>query len=187
MNIHLKYNIEQICRVILQEKLGALNIEYSTITSGSICFPKGLSAEKFTELTGELSKYGMEIVTDQKEILVQKIKSLITCMLIPDNSMPLVKISSFLADNLNENYRTLSQIFSDVCHMSLESFIILRKTELVKQLLLNENLSLTEISHKMQYSSVAHLSNQFKNSTGLSPSTFQKISTNKRKYKKVTN
>jgi len=67
--------------------------------------------------------------------------------------------------------------------MSIESFIILRKTELVKQLLLNENLSLTEISHRLQYSSVAHLSNQFKNSTGLSPSTFQKIATGKRKAK----
>lgn len=183
MNINFRYNIEQVCRVILHEKISALNIDYRITNSGSVYFPHNICAHKFQELKQELSNYGIEVITDQKSILVQKIKGLITSMITPDSTMPLVKISSFLSDSLNENYRSISQAFTDICHMSIESFIILRKTELVKQLLLNENLSLTEISHRLQYSSVAHLSNQFKNSTGLSPSTFQKIATGKRKAK----
>jgi len=181
MNITLKYNIEQLCRSVLHDKVSALNVEYQITSSGTVYFPHKICAQKFQELKLELERYGIEVITDQKTILVQKIKRLITTMLTPDSSLPLVKISSFLSDNLNENYRVLSQVFSEVCHMSIESFIILRKTEIVKQLLLNENLSLTEISHKLQYSSVAHLSNQFKNTTGLTPSAFQKIATGKRK------
>jgi len=187
MNIYLKYNIEQICRVILQEKVSSLNVNYHVTNSGSIYFPEGLGTEKLNDLASELKKYGIEIINDQKIVLVEKIKRLINAMLSPDNATPLLKISSYLSDSLNENYRTLSQIFTEMCHMSIESFIILQKTELVKQLLLNENLSLTEISHKLQYSSVAHLSNQFKNSTGLTPSAFQKISYSKRKHKVALN
>ncbi len=187
MNIYLKCNFEKICRVILQEKVGALNVDYNITTSGSIYFPKSICVQKLTELKKELSIYGIEIITDQKAILVQKIKNLIASMFTSDSNMPLVKISSYLSDSLNENYRTLSQIFTEECHMSIESFIIFYKTEIVKQLLLNENLSLTEISHKLQYSSVAHLSNQFKNSTGLNPSAFQKIVTTKRKFRTALN
>lgn len=183
MNIYLKYNIEKICRIILTDKVGALNVDYKITSNGSIYFPQGICFEKINALKGALDEYGIEIITDQKTILVQKIKSLINNMLTPDGSMPLVKISSYLSDNLNENYRTLSQVFTEVCHMSIESFIIFQKTEVVKRLLLNENLSLTEISHKLHYSSVAHLSNQFKNSTGLNPSAFQKISNTKKKLK----
>jgi len=183
MNLFLKYNIEHICKVILHEKVGALNVQYTITTSGSIYFPEALGIQELRELTHELNKYGIEIISDPKSILVQKIKSLITSMLTPNGTMPLVKISSYLSDNLNESYRTLSQVFTEVCHMSIESFIIFQKTEIVKQLLLNEDISLTEISHKLQYSSVAHLSNQFKNSTGLNPSVFQKISRGRRQYK----
>jgi len=181
MNIYIKHNIEKTCRVLLQEKIGALNVMYIINSSGSVHFPQGLSTQKLTELEADLDRYGIEIITDHKIILVQKIKNLITDMLKPDGSMPLVKISSYLADNLNESYRTLSQIFTEVCHISIESFIIFHKTEIVKQLLLNEGMTLTEISHLMQYSSVAHLSNQFKNSTGLNPSAFQKVASSKRK------
>lgn len=185
MNIYIKHNIEKVCRVVLQERIDALNVQYTITSAGSIYFPLGLSLQQLSELKGELDRYGIEIITDHKIVLVQKIKDLITAMLKPDGSMPLVKISSYLSDNLNESYRTLSQVFTEICHMSIERFIIFHKTEVVKQLLLNESMSLTEISHLMQYSSVAHLSNQFKNSTGLNPSAFQKVANNKRKV--ITN
>ncbi|MFP5439011.1 MAG: helix-turn-helix domain-containing protein [Bacteroidia bacterium] len=185
MNIYLKYNIEKLCRLLLHEKLQKAEIPYTINSAGSVSFPEDICEEKYKVLLQELENYGIEIANNPKKILVQRIKSLIVDMLYKDNSLPAVKISAYLADTLDENYRTLSQVFSEECHMSIESFIIFRKIELVKHLLTSEGISLTEISHRMQYSSVAHLSNQFKNVTGLNPSAFQRLSMNRRKLQTI--
>ena len=187
MNIYLKYNIEKLCRSILHDKFSGTGITFNLNSDGSVSFPLGINREKYSSLLTELEHYGIEIVDDHKAILVQKIKSRITDMLYNDNALPALKISAYLAESLNENYRTLANVFSEVCHMSIESFIIFHKIELVKKLLLQESVSLTEISHRLQYSSVAHLSNQFKNVTGLTPSTFHKLSMSRRSTRVVTN
>ncbi len=101
-------------------------------------------------------------------------------MLYSDKGMQSLKISTYLSEKLDESYRTLSQVFSEITFISIENFIILHKIERVKQLLMTENLSLTEISFMMNYSSVAYLSQQFKNITGVTPTTFQKIMRQKR-------
>ena len=101
-------------------------------------------------------------------------------MLYSDKGVQSLKISTYLSEKLGESYRTLSQVFSEVTFISIENFIILHKIERVKQLLLTENLSLTEISFMMNYSSVAYLSQQFKNITGVTPTAFQKIMKQKR-------
>jgi AraC-like DNA-binding protein len=187
MNVFLKYNFEKMCRAVLDSQLADIGVTYVIASSGIISFPLGIPMKKYNLLVEEFSKYGIEIVDDHKAILVQRIKSLITDMLHKDSALPMVKISSYLADSLNENYRTLAQVFSETCHISIESFIIFHKIELVKQLLLQESMTLTEISHRLNYSSVAHLSNQFKNVTGLSPSAFQKLSEGKKKLKVIIN
>ena len=180
MNLFVKYNFETTCRVILKEQLDKFNFDYTITGMGSVTFSKNVPMEQYQKLTKELKRYGIDIIDNQKAILVQKIKEAIISMLQFNNNMPLVKISSYLSESLNESYRTLSQVFSEVCHISIESFIIINKIELVKQLLINDNLSLTEISYRLHYSSVAHLSNQFKKITGLTPTTFQKIVKHKR-------
>ncbi|WP_341695246.1 helix-turn-helix domain-containing protein [Flavobacterium arundinis] len=136
--------------------------------------------ETYDKLIDSLKKFGIEIVDNQKSILVQKIKNAIIEMLYANKGVQSMKISSYLSEKLGESYRTLSQVFSEVTFISIENFIILHKIERVKQLLLTENLSLTEISFMMNYSSVAYLSQQFKNITGVTPTAFQKIIKQKR-------
>lgn len=187
MNIYLKYNIEKLCRSVLHNKLSGTGIAYNLNSDGSVTFPVGICREKYHELLEDLRNFGIEVVDDHKAILVQKVKSLITDILYKNNALPILKISAYLSDSLNENYRTLANVFSEVCHISIESFIIFNKIELVKKLLLQDCISLTEISHRLQYSSVAHLSNQFKNVTGLTPSGFQKLSISRRSLRATIN
>lgn len=185
MNLYLKYNFDKTCRAILEEQLEKFGFRYIIRDSGCVDFQGPVAENDYLKFQESLSRYGIEIIDNKKAVLVQKIKGLITNM-IERCDAPLTKISVYLSEELRENYRTLSQIFTDVCHLTIEQFIILHKIERVKQLLTTEEMSLTEISHLMNYSSVAHLSNQFKNSTGLSPSTFQRLAQKRRNFQMQT-
>lgn len=187
MNLFIKYNLETTCRVILQEQLDKFNLDYNINGMGCVQFKKAIPMEQYRMLTSSLKRYGIEIIDNQKAILVQKVKEAVITMLEYHDNLPLLKISTYLSERLGESYRTLSQVFSEVCHISIESFIIIRKIERVKEMLLTENLSLTEISYRLHYSSVAHLSNQFKKITGLTPTAFQKIVWHKRGAKPLLN
>ncbi|WP_417352694.1 helix-turn-helix domain-containing protein [Flavobacterium alkalisoli] len=180
MELYIKYNIDQMCKVLLQEQLDKFDIDCTVTEPGYVKFKENIPMEKYNQLIDSLKQYGIEIVDNQKSILVQKIKNAIIEMLYSDKGMQSLKISSYLSEKLDESYRTLSQVFSEVTFISIENFIILHKIERVKQLLMTESLSLTEISFMMNYSSVAYLSQQFKNITGVTPTTFQKIMKQKR-------
>ena len=180
MELYIKYNIDQMCKVLLQEQLDKFDIDCTVTEPGYVKFKENIPMEKYNQLIDSLKQYGIEIVDNQKSILVQKIKNAIIEMLYSDKGMQSLKISSYLSEKLDESYRTLSQVFSEVTFISIENFIILHKIERVKQLLMTESLSLTEISFMMNYSSVAYLSQQFKNITGVTPTTFQKIMRQKR-------
>lgn len=180
MELYIKYNIDTLCKVILQQQLDKFEIDCKVTEPGYVKFRENIPMEKYEQLVASLKEYGIEIVDNQKSILVQKVKNEIIDMIYSEKGMPAVKMSTYLAEKLNENYRTLSQVFSEVTFISIENFIILHKIERVKQLLLTENLSLTEISLMMNYSSVAYLSQQFKNITGVTPTSFQKIMRQKR-------
>lgn len=180
MELYIKYNIDQMCKVLLQEQLDKFDIDCKVTEPGYVKFKENIPMEKYNQLIDSLKQYGIEIVDNQKSILVQKIKNAIIEMLYSDKGMQSLKISSYLSEKLDESYRTLSQVFSEVTFISIENFIILHKIERVKQLLMTESLSLTEISFMMNYSSVAYLSQQFKNITGVTPTTFQKIMRQKR-------
>lgn len=182
MNLYLKYNFEKTCRVILQEQLDKFNFKHVISDNGCIHFSEPIPTSDYLKFHGELSRYGIEIIDNRKAIIVQKIKTIIITMLDTYN-IPLIKISTYLSEELKESYRTIAQIFSEVCYMSIENFIIVHKIEKVKQLMTVENLSITEISYKLNYSSVAHLSNQFKKNTGFTPTTFQRIAAHKRSLK----
>lgn len=175
MELYIKYNVDMMCRVVLQKQLNKFDIDCTVNDPGYVKFKDSIPMEKYETFIKSIAEFGIEIVDNQKNILVQKIKNAMLEMIYSDSGLRSLKISTYLSEKLGENYRTLSQIFSEISFISIENFIILHKIERVKQLLLTENLSLTEISFMMNYSSVAYLSQQFKNITGITPTAFQRI------------
>lgn len=180
MKAFLKFDFNVVTKKLLEEKLEGLGVKFSIVGFGEIEFLETLKAEKLDEITLLLNSYGIEVIENQKSILVQKIKDLITEMVVQENNLN-VKSSVYLAEKLNHSYGYLSNLFSEVTYTSIENYIILQKIELAKQLIVNEKLSLTEIAYKLNYSSVAHLSTQFKNTTGITPTAFQRIIERRRK------
>ena len=180
MTLHLKFYFNEVCRKVLDEKLLEHNIKHKIIGFGEVELLEKLSPEKLKAFSNALNDCHIEIVENQKSILVQKIKDVIKDMVFNEDTVVNLKASSHLADTIGHSYGYLSNLFSEVTYTSIENFIILQKIEYTKQLIINENLSLTEIAFKLNYSSVAHLSTQFKNTTGITPSAFQRIITKRR-------
>jgi len=180
MKAFLKFDFNVVTKKLLEEKLEGLGVKFNIVGFGEIEFLETLKPEKMEEITLLLNSYGIEVIENQKSILVQKIKDLITEMVVQENNLN-VKSSVYLAEKLNHSYGYLSNLFSEVTYTSIENYIILQKIELAKQLIVNEKLSLTEIAYKLNYSSVAHLSTQFKNTTGITPTAFQRIIERRRK------
>ena len=174
MKLYLKFDFNTLGRKILEEKLGEFNIKYRIMSFGEVEFLEQIPTTKLREITDVLQGYGIDIIENQKTALVQKIKDAIIEMVNSDKIVN-VKASVYLADKLNHSYGYLSNLFSDVTYTSIENFIIMQKIERAKQLITNDKLTLTEIAYRLSYSSVAHLSTQFKNTTGITPSQFQKI------------
>ncbi|ESU20984.1 transcriptional regulator, AraC family [Flavobacterium cauense R2A-7] len=180
MKAFLKFDFNVVTKKLLEEKLEGLGVKFNIVGFGEVEFLETLKPEKMDEITLLLNSYGIEVIENQKSILVQKIKDLITEMVFQENN-PNVKSSVYLAEKLNHSYGYLSNLFSEVTYTSIENYIILQKIELAKQLIVNDKLSLTEIAYKLNYSSVAHLSTQFKNTTGITPTAFQRIIERRRK------
>ena len=174
MKLFLKFDFNTIAKIHLEDLLLKLNVDYKTIAFGEIEILSKLSPAKQTDLTNSLSQNGIEIIENQKAVFVQKVKDVIIEMVQSEESI-MVKSSIFLAEKLNHSYGYISNLFSEITYTSIENFIILQKIEIAKQLLTVNELSLTEIAFKLKYSSVAHLSTQFKNTTGITPSAFQRI------------
>ncbi len=175
MKVFIKFNFNAVCAKVLQEKLDVLGVKHTISGFGEVDFTKELTIEKREKLIELLAPYDIEIVEDHKSILVQKIKDTIIDMVYNTDTEITIKSSTYLSQKLGHSYGYLANLFSEVTYTSIENFIILQKIEYTKHLILNENLSLTEIAFKLNYSSVAHLSTQFKNTTGITPSAFQRI------------
>ena len=175
MKLFLKFDFNTISKKILEAKFKELNLEYKIIGFGEVELLKNLTPADHLTLNASLNDYGIEIVKNEKSILVQKIKDVIIDMVFNENTNVNVKSSVYLAEKLGHSYGYLSNLFSEVTYSSIENYMIIQKIEYAKQLILNTELNLTEIAFKLNYSSVAHLSTQFKNTTGITPSTFQRI------------
>ncbi|MEW5677287.1 AraC family transcriptional regulator [Flavobacterium enshiense] len=174
MKAFLKFDFPILSKKFLEEKLSVFDVKFNITGFGEVEFLENLSSEKLEEITNLLNSYGVEVIENQKSILVQKIKDAIVEMVFQENA-PNIKSSVYLSEKLNHSYGYLSNLFSEVTYTSIENFIILQKIELAKQLIVNNKLTLTEIAFQLNYSSVAHLSTQFKNTTGITPSAFQRI------------
>ena len=175
MKLYVKFDINTICSLFLKEKLDELQIDFTQLSFGEIEITQAFDSQEVEHLKSKLQPLGLEIVENQKSVLVQKIKDAITEMIYMNDNDQNLKSSVYLAEKLNHSYGYLSNVFSEVTYSSIENFIILQKIERAKQLLLLNEMSLTEIAFLLNYSSVAHLSTQFKNTTGLTPSAFQRI------------
>lgn len=174
MKVYLKFDYVQLTKKIVQDRLTELGYKFNIVGFGEFNFLEKVPTSKMDELTNIFKEYGIDIVENQKSVLVQKIKDAIIEMVHSEKPLQ-VKSSVYIADKLNLSYAYLSNVFSEVTYTSIENFIIIQKIELAKQLMINTPMNLTEISIQLNYSSVAHLSTQFKHTTGMTPSAFQKI------------
>lgn len=175
MKIFIKHMVSQRCRMKVKEELNKLGIDYLSIDLGIVELDNNLQAELYERLKQNLINSGLELIEDKKSILVERIKNVITKMIHESEELPKVNYSDYISEQLDYDYTYLSNIFAEVKGITIQQYIINNKIERVKELLLYDELNLTEISYMLQYSSVAHLSNQFKKTTGLSPSYFKQL------------
>ena len=163
------------CKMAVKEELKKLGLHFVFVDLGEVDIMEDLSAEQHQQLSIVLLSIGFELMDDKRSMLIEKIKN-IAIEVVHYNEEPLkIKFSEYLSKKLNHDYTYLSNLFSDVQGTTIEHFLIAHKIEKVKELLVYNELNLTEIAFKMNYSSVAHLSNQFKKVTGLTPSHFKKL------------
>jgi AraC-like DNA-binding protein len=163
------------CKMMVKEELKRLGIKYLVVELGIVEILEDLTQEQRQQLKVNLLKSGLELLDNKKSILIEKIKNVIIEMIHYSNELPKVNHSEYISEKLGYDYTYLANTFSEVKGVTIQQFIINHKIEKAKELLLYDELNLTEISYKLHYSSVAHLSNQFKKVTGLSPSFYKKI------------
>ena len=168
------------CKMMVKNELKKLGLVYIAIDLGVVELFEDITTEKQEQLKKNLLKSGLELLDDKKSILIEKIKNVITEMIHYSDELPKENDSEYISKKLGYDYTYLANTFSEVKGITIQQFIIINKIEKVKELLLYNELNLTEISYKLHYSSVAHLSNQFKKVTGLSPSFYKQLK-NKRK------
>jgi AraC-like DNA-binding protein len=175
MKLYIKYMVSLRCKLMVREELKKVGLHSTAIDLGVVEIPEGITDEQRLKLRENLLRSGLELLDDNKSILIERIKNVITEMVHYMDELPAENYSKYISEKLNYDYTYLSNIFSEVKGITIQQFIILNKIERVKELLLYDELNLTEISYKLHYSSVAHLSNQFKKITGLTPSYFKKM------------
>jgi len=167
------------CKLLVQAELEKLGVQCATVDLGIIETLTDLSNEELEILRINLSKSGLELLEDKKRLLVVQMKDVIIDLIWNSEEIPNVNYSEYLSEKLGQDYTYLSGIFSEAKGITVQQFIILKKTERVKELLASTDMSLADIAFKLNYSSVAHLSNQFKKNTGLSPSHYREMMTHK--------
>lgn len=175
MKLYIKYMVSLRCKLLVKEELRKIGLEHTAIDLGVVEIPGEISPDQHKQLRENLLKSGLELLDDNRSILIERIKNVITELIHYSDELPTQNYSDYISEKLNYDYTYLSNIFSEVKGITIQQFIILNKIERVKELLLYDELNLSEISYKLHYSSAAHLSNQFKKITGLTPSYFKKM------------
>ena len=175
MKIYIKYMVSLRCKLMVKEELKKLGLNYIVVDLGVAEVLEDISKEQREQLSKNLLKSGLELLEDKKSILIEKIKNVITEMIHYSDELPKTNYSDYIGEKLGYDYTYLANTFSEVKGITIQQFIIIHKIERVKELILYDELSLSEISYKLHYSSPAHLSNQFKKITGLTPSFYKKL------------
>ncbi|MBN1926272.1 MAG: helix-turn-helix transcriptional regulator [Prolixibacteraceae bacterium] len=168
------------CKMVVKSELQKLGLHFMHLELGEVDVMEDLSAEQLEILSKGLNKTGLELMNDKKSILVEKIQTTIIELIHYTDEQIKINLSDHLTSKLNYNYTYLANLFSEVKGTTIENFYLTHKIEKVKELLVYDELNLTEIADKLHYSSVAHLSNQFKKMTGLTPTHFKNLKLKRR-------
>lgn len=180
--LHIKNMVCGRCIRVVNEELAKLGLHVHHIELGKVEIADGLTPEQVGKIREVLENSGFELLDDKKTKIIEQIKTLVINKVHYNNDQPdTLNFSDFLEQTIGMDYSYLSTLFSSVEGITIEKYMILQKIELVKELLVYDELSLSEIAYKMGYSSVAHLSSQFKKVTGLTPSHFKQLQEQKRK------
>ena len=163
------------CKMVVKSELDKLRLQYSGVELGETEITEDISTEQIECLKVALKTAGLELMDDKKTILVDKIKTIIIESILSNEEQIKIKLTDYLSEKLNHSYPYLSNLFSEVNGTTIEKFCLDQKIERVKELLAYDDLNLTEIAWKLNYSSVAHLSGQFKKMTGLTPTHFKNL------------
>jgi AraC-like DNA-binding protein len=168
------------CKMIVKSELTNLGLHPIIVELGEVEVKENITPEQVKKLKVALLRSGLELMDDRKAILIEKIKNIIIEMVHYTDDLPKVNFSNYLSEKLDYDYTYLANLFSEVTGITVEHYIIAHKIERVKELLLYDELNLTQISYLLNYSSVAHLSSQFKKVTGLTPTYFKHLKSKKR-------
>lgn len=179
--IFIKNMVCNRCIMVVQNELNKLGLEFKNIKLGEVMLDQELTVEEKKKLEEALISLGLELIDDKKSRIIGKIKNAIIELVHHQDSEIKTNLSDVLSSRLHHDYNYLSNLFSEVEGTTIEKYFIAQKIEKVKELLVYDELSLSEIAYRLNYSSVAYLSNQFKKVIGLSPSHFKQIREDKRK------
>jgi AraC-like DNA-binding protein len=167
------------CKMLVKEELKKLDLHY-IVDMGEADIMEDITAEQREQIRVALLASGLELMDDKRAVLIEKIKNVIIEMVHYTDELPKVNFSDYLSEKLNHDYTYMANLFSEIQGTTIEKFIITHKIERVKELIIYDEVNLTEIAWMMHYSSVAHLSNQFKKITGLTPSHFKQLKVKRR-------
>ncbi|MCA1757676.1 MAG: AraC family transcriptional regulator [Bacteroidales bacterium] len=180
MKLFIKYMVSMRCKIAVKEVLNKSGLHYIMVDLGEVEIMEDLSPEQREQLRLALQSLGLDLMDDKRAVLIERVKNTIIDMVHKPNEAMKTKLSVYLSQKFNYDYTYMSNLFSEVQGTTIEQFLISQKIERIKELLIYDELNITEIAYIMNYSSVAHLSNQFKKVTGLSPSHFKKFKSIKR-------
>ena len=180
LKIYIKYMVSSRCKIVVKEALKNLDLHFIVVDLGEVEIMEDITPDIRTRLKNALVEVGLELMDDKRAILIERIKNVVVQMVHHTEDPISTNFSHFLSKTLNYDYTYMANLFSEVQGTTIEQFIILHKIERIKELILYGEYNITEIAYKMNYSSVAHLSNQFKKMTGLSPSHFKQLKDKKR-------
>ena len=168
------------CKAAVKEELRKLGLHFIMVGLGEVESMEDIAAEERQALRVALANTGLELMDDKKAILIERIKNIIVDLVHHSEEGIKIKFSNYLSEKLHHDYTYLANLFSEVQGTTIEQFLIAHKVERIKELIIYDELNLTEIAWKMNYSSVAHLSTQFKKMTGLTPSHFKQLKEKRR-------
>jgi len=180
LKLFIKYMVSNRCKMAVKEELKKLGLHFILVELGEVDIMEVLTKDQLEQLKAGLLVSGLELMDDKRSVLIEKIKNAVIEMVHHSEEGLKINFSNYLSEKLNHDYTYMANLFSEVQGTTIAKFIISHKIERIKELMIYDELNITEIAWKMNYSSVAHLSNQFKKVTGLSPSHFKQLKDKRR-------
>ncbi len=175
MKLYIKYMVSNRCKMAVKEELRKLGLHFILVDLGEVEIMENITPEQKQQLKIALFNSGLELMDDKRAVLIERIKNAVIELVHHSDEVIKINFSDFLSERLNHDYTYLANLFSEIQGTTIEQFVILHKIERIKELIIYDELNITEIAWKMNYSSVAHLSNQFKKVTGLTPSHYKQL------------